>query len=236
MYMKAVYFTAFAVYLGLSSAAAQIDTLVVPPKTYFYIDWSELTGNNTAGTTGSTNCEAVQFSGHTYAVVQIGAQCWFAENLKTPAYANGVSIPDALSDADWSTTSTGAMHTLESSEVLYNWYAAVDARGICPAGWKVPSNQEWYVLGEYLGAFGGKQLKSAEWDGTDDLGFNALQVGLRQSNGTLSNGNKAYFWTRTPMNNGNAMNTFFQTNIDFIERDNNGNPVRNGFSIRCLKD
>ena len=234
--MKRLYILIFLISLGLSSATAQIDTLVVPPKTYYYIDWSELAGSAAGGAAESTNCEEVQFSGHTYSVVQIGNQCWFAENLKTPVYANGDPIPDSMSDAEWSNTSAGAMHTLESSEVLYNWFAAVDPRGLCPGGWKVPSNQEWYILGEHLGAFGGRQLKSTAWDGTDDLGFNVQQVSMRQTNGTVSSGNESHLWTRTPMNNGNAMNTFFKTAIDFIERDNYGSPVRSGFSIRCLKD
>ncbi len=32
--------------------------------------------------------------GYTYGVVEIGDQCWFAENLRTTVYADDSSIPE----------------------------------------------------------------------------------------------------------------------------------------------
>lgn len=222
----------------------QIDTTTIPPKVYYHIDWSELGAESGQSAASSQfTCEPVTFDGHTYAVVQIGTQCWFAENLQTLHFANGDSIPTQLSLSDWQTTDEAAMavyddiaSNLSVKGGLYNWYAAVDERQVCPEGWKVPSNQEWYVLGEEIGAFGGTKLKSTNWDGSDAFGFQVERAGIRTSGGTYNDSNKAFYWTRTPMNNGNAMNTFFQANIEFIERDNYGNPVRSGFSIRCMKD
>ena len=34
---------------------------------------------------------------------------------------------------------------------LYNWYAVDDARGLCPAGWHVPTDGEWTALETILG-------------------------------------------------------------------------------------
>lgn len=221
----------------VTHAGAQIDTLVAPPKTYFYVDWDELTGAENGANSGSSTCEAVAFGGHTYSVVAIGNQCWFGENLQTQVFVNGDSIPSGLDDATWSTTDSAAMHENASNGHFYNWYAAVDGRGICPSGWKVPSNQEWYVLGEELGAFGGADLKSTSWDGTNSSGFNAVATGWKAGSGSTADLTSiSMFWTRTPLNNGNAANIYLQTARDFIERDNFGNPVRSGFSIRCLKE
>ena len=36
-----------------------------------------------------STCTDVEMDGHTYAVVEIGDQCWFAENLRTTVYGNG---------------------------------------------------------------------------------------------------------------------------------------------------
>lgn len=33
---------------------------------------------------------------------------------------------------------------------LYNWYAVDDTRGLCPAGWRVPTNEEITALTDYI--------------------------------------------------------------------------------------
>ena len=49
-------------------------------------------------------------------------------------------------------------------------------RGICPAGWHIPTREEWKKLADY--AENGVALKSeAGWDGTDLFGFAALPAG-----------------------------------------------------------
>ena len=72
---------------------------------------------------------------------------------------------------------------------LYNWHSVDDARGLCPSGWHVPTDDEWTALETYLGANGhsgteGTALKSTSWmvhggNGTDDFGFSALPGGYR---------------------------------------------------------
>lgn len=115
--------------------------------------------------------------GHTYEVVQIGNQVWFAENLFTTTYANGDPIASGLSEAEWATTSSGAMVVYGEGEVLcdeevtsqelgydacdetvmlsihgrlYNYHAVNDSRGLCPVGWHVPSTSEWNDLVDYI--------------------------------------------------------------------------------------
>jgi len=39
--------------------------------------------------------------------VQIGEQCWFAENLRNEHYANGDAIPGDLSNSEWSNDTNG---------------------------------------------------------------------------------------------------------------------------------
>jgi uncharacterized protein (TIGR02145 family) len=94
-----------------------------------------------------------------YNTVQIGNQCWTQSNLKVSKYRNGDSIPTGLSDSQWSSTTSGAYAIYNNDPVndgfgfygkLYNWYAVNDSRGLCPAGWHVPSDGEWNVLVKYL--------------------------------------------------------------------------------------
>ena len=122
-------------------------------------------------------CESPSMDGHTYDVVEIGDQCWFAENLRTTVYGNGDAIPAGLTEGEWTSTTSGAtaVHGEGSSSCsnyspdidacdeeqslteygrLYNWYAVDDARGLCPSGWHVPTDEEWTDLEDFISAQG----------------------------------------------------------------------------------
>ncbi len=102
--------------------------------------------------------------GNVYNTVQIGSQCWMAENLaylpsvvgmatgstSVPYYYvygyNGTSVPTAKATANYTTYG-----------VLYNWPAAMNGaassssspsgvQGVCPAGWHLPSDAEWCMM------------------------------------------------------------------------------------------
>jgi len=97
--------------------------------------------------------------GNTYATIQIGTQVWMAENLRTTRYRNGDPILHVTDDDAWSLSTTGAWCHYDHHpewEVpygkLYNWYAVVDPRNACPAGWHMPTDAEWTVLTDYLDA------------------------------------------------------------------------------------
>ena len=61
------------------------------------------------------------YQGYDYATVQIGDQCWFAENLRSENYENGDAIPSNLSDSEWTTTSSGAVAVYgEGSSVCHH--------------------------------------------------------------------------------------------------------------------
>ena len=115
--------------------------------------------------------DPLEYQGYDYETVQIGEQCWFAENLRSMSYANGDAIAGNLNDAAWSTTSSGGRATfgegasvcygpapsgdacneafsLTSYGRLYNWHAVNDTRGLCPSGWHVPSDGESTTLTE----------------------------------------------------------------------------------------
>ena len=128
----------------------------------------------------SKGCKPVTFDGYTYDVVQIGDQCWFAENLRTRHYANGDEIPGDLSYDEWQFTDEGAMAVYDSEEFiraledigesipqewrgagmvetlktygrLYNYFAVDDERGLCPSGWHVPNYHDWTIMIDFLG-------------------------------------------------------------------------------------
>jgi uncharacterized protein (TIGR02145 family) len=108
--------------------------------------------------TGCGGQTSLTYDGRTYDLVEIGGQCWFADNLATDQYRNGDFIPTGLDDATWFTTTSGAYAIYDDDPAndvtygkLYNWYTTVDSRGLCPTGWHVPTDCEWMYLEGSLG-------------------------------------------------------------------------------------
>ncbi|MBK9358859.1 MAG: fibrobacter succinogenes major paralogous domain-containing protein [Bacteroidales bacterium] len=102
--------------------------------------------------------ECTDFDNNSYPVVTIGDQTWMAENLKVSHYRNGDSIPNVTGYMQWDGLNTGAYCWYDNEiswkdifGALYNWYAVIDSRGLCPAGWHTPTNTEWTILSDYLG-------------------------------------------------------------------------------------
>ena len=102
---------------------------------------------------------------NTYNTVQIGTQCWMAENLRTRHYANGTLISyggtSSSSTVGYYYNYSSSGIALESRGYLYNWAAVMHGAvssntnpssvlGVCPIGWHVPSDAEWTVLVDYL--------------------------------------------------------------------------------------
>jgi len=203
--------------------------------------------------------EAITYAGLGYSTVQIGDQCWFAENLRTTTYLNGDAIPQNLSDGDWFSTTSGAMAIYNddlmaqtASGGLYNWYAVDDARGLCPSGWHVPTDGEWMTMEMALGMSEadanstgwrgtdqGTQMKTTygwydDGNGTNSSGFSGLPGGYRYFNGSFYDaGYYGLWWSSSP---DGSFAWFRDLNYfdDDIFRSNNDR--RSGFSVRCVRD
>ncbi|MBL7981545.1 MAG: PKD domain-containing protein [Flavobacteriales bacterium] len=119
------------------------------------VDYITVTGAS-AGCGGLTSI--VDIDGNVYTVVEIGNQCWMADNLRTIHYANGEEIPNVTSGTVWVGLTSGAWSWYNNNSgyddthgKLYNWYVISDPRNVCPFGWHVPSDQEWMILEQDLG-------------------------------------------------------------------------------------
>ena len=188
--------------------------------------------------------EAITYAGVGYSTVQIGDQCWFAENLRTTTYLNGEAIPQNLSDGDWSSTTSGAMAFYSNGPAyggLYNWYAVDDARGICPSGWHVPTDGEWTVMTDELGgeSIAGGQMKTTYgWyngsNGTNSSGFSGLSGGARDYSGYFFfAGFNGYWWSSSPLGSSAWSRNLYFDNENVYRNDFN---LRYGFSVRCVRD
>ncbi len=106
--------------------------------------------------------------GNVYKTVKIGNQWWMAENLKVTTYQNGDSVNFETSTNNWQ-DSTSAYCISGSSYYgfLYNWYALSDSRKLVPAGWHLPSDEEWKTLEMHLGMSRGS-ADSITWRGSKE--------------------------------------------------------------------
>jgi uncharacterized protein (TIGR02145 family) len=159
--------------------------------------------------------------GKAYRTVRIGNQTWMSENLNyqtgdTWCYEN---------NAD----------NCKKYGRLYTWDAAMKA---CPAGWHLPTRQEWNELVSFAGGDNaGTKLKSGspDWNGTNESGFSALPGGFRYYDGTFSDlGALGYWWTATEYDASNAYYRYMSTGYTGVGGGNNYKSY--GFSARCVQD
>lgn len=160
--------------------------------------------------------------GKTYKTVVIGKQTWMAENLNFET-----RFSYCYENKDENCAKYGR---------LYKWEFAMEA---CPAGWGVPSLEEFQALVAAVGGYpvAGKALKSSEgWkdggNGTDDYGFSALPAGYMYDDTTFFYmGEMTNFWSTS------GTTWMYQLEVTF-DKDSTllFSLYREfGFSVRCLK-
>ena len=201
--------------------------------------------------------------GNEYQTVTIGDQVWMAENLKVTHYRNGDPISHVTDDGEWAGLTTGAYCEFDNDSGnvavhgrMYNWYAVDDSRNIAPAGWHVPTDDEWKQLEMYLGMsqaeaddtgqrgwpVGGelKEAGTTHWSApntgaTNESGFTALPGGYRGLNGLFYNRQStAYLWSSTESFSGFAWRRLLDHISAYVDR--NAGREYYGFSVRCLRD
>ena len=202
--------------------------------------------------------DPLEYQGYDYETVQIGEQCWFAENLMAQNYRDGLPISEVNDCPTWSGITEGAYCSYENQTdhsnvhgLLYNWFVTDDALGVCPSGWHVPTDSQWMALeieigmsesaanGTFLrGTTEGDELKSATtWNGMDAHGFNSLPSGWRAPNNGcdfVSSNESTYYWSSTP--SGSLAIGRGLTSVESGIWRMTTYQLRNGFSVRCIKD
>ena len=224
-----------------------------------------LPGNATCATqiisvTGCGGQTTLTYDGRTYDLVEIGGQCWFADNLAADQYRNGEPIPTGLDNTTWESTTAGAYAIYKNDPAndatygkLYNWYTTVDSRGLCPTGWHVPTDCEWMYLEGTLGMIvaeqegygsrgtneGGAMKATTNWTtpnngATNSSGFTALPGGSRSSATYVFIGNYGRWWSSTELGSSIAWVRTLGYGGSGVLRENANRQA--GFSVRCLKD
>ncbi len=223
------------------------------------------TGNSCPNATIVTD-----YDGNNYNTVQIGSQCWMAENLRTTHYSDGSYI--SLGDGNSHSVPYRYFPNNDTSNVptygyLYNWAAVMHGesssnanpsgvQGICPTGWHVPSQPEWWKLFNYVrnligcqcnnnSDYTAKALASTSgWNSStttcavgnnqssnNATGFSALPAGRTGNNDF---GLCAYFWTTSQHTSPVAYRMRLSYNDAGYNNMYDDKGV--GLSVRCLRN
>lgn len=217
----------------------------------------------------------VDVDGNEYETVIIEGQEWMAQNLRTRHYRDGSEITTGLSSSEWETTQSGAFgifnfehqnaEGINSAEemaeiygLLYNGYAVSDTKGLCPDGWRVPSDQDWKTLEQNLGMTqadanspgwrgknsntGGKMKATGTvyWadpneGATNESGLKGLPAGYRSSDGRFAGIRyDGYFWSSSEENSGSLWSRLLH--FESAEVNRNPHDKQIGFAVRCVRN
>jgi uncharacterized protein (TIGR02145 family) len=164
--------------------------------------------------------------GQKYRVVNIGGRIWMAQNLNyQPQTGNSWCYGNNNSNGN-------------KYGRLYDWETA---KSVPPAGWHLPTRQDWDELIEAVGGnMAGKALKSiTDWynggGGMDIYEFSALPGGSRSSDDKYFNVNgHGCWWTSTEKDDKFAYRKHMVYSHDNV--DDSIDRKDYGFSVRCVKD
>ncbi len=202
--------------------------------------------------------------GQSYNTVQIGTQCWMAENLNIGTMINGSSNQTNNSTIEKYCYNNNPANC-DTYGGLYQWDEAMQyvtiagTQGICPAGWHIPTDAEWMTMEEYLGMCSGtgsgcsgatgwrgtdeggklKEAGTSHWaspntGATNSSGFTGLPGGYRYTSGSFDYLTNYAYFWSSSENGTSAWRRYLFYNHASVFRGYEDKPF--GFSLRCVKD
>lgn len=200
--------------------------------------------------------------GKLYNTVLIGTQCWMKENLNygtmlpfnTPMTNDGIVHKYCYGETEDTCAVYGGLYIWDEA---MNWTTSEGAQGICPAGFHIPTDNEFMTLEgnvdsqygvghpvwwgtEFRGSDAGLNLKStSRWvspgNGLDLFGFTARPGGgLYIPPNYYDMGYVVYYWTSTQQDE--YWKWYRLLYYSSSQSYRNVHEKQYGYSIRCLRD
>jgi uncharacterized protein (TIGR02145 family) len=254
------------IYEGTGTGIYEIILSGLMANTQYYV---KAFATNIAGTGYGNEISVITKPDSGVQSVTIGSQVWGLKNLAVTTYRNGDPIPQVTDSLQWYQLTSGAWCYYNNDPAmdavygkLYNWYAVNDPRGLAPAGWHVPSDEEWKTLEIYLGMSQSQADSGVGWRGTDEgnklkeagtshwilstgatnsSGFTAQPSGMRAAYdlGIYGHfeylGNSGIWWTSTKSGfMDHVWMRILHTNVTRVQ--SNYTRPTDGISVRCVRD
>lgn len=194
--------------------------------------------------------------GKVYKTVKIGNQEWMAENLAAKTFISGEPIMEVVEWSDWKYALQNHIPAYtyqkpgKQGSLMYNWWAVNSPDVIAPAGWSVPTVDDWKVLGSLLGADAGTKLKSTTgWyidgdkngNGNNLTGFNGTPSNSVEYVGNYyisSQGFGADYWCSTTETTGKYIGKPMSASLFWADSKLSISTIIDyytGFAVRCIK-
>jgi uncharacterized protein (TIGR02145 family) len=225
--------------------------VTIDGKTYYgnEMSFTTLTRNNRF----TTGLGATDIDGNSYKTVVLGDQEWFAQNLRTSKYNDDSPITLEV----W-------QHELPYHDELYgkyySWNVIANAKGICPSGWRVPTNADWEKLflkldenytatnnqlGVILKEKGYIESSSGPWrkttsntEGSNESGLAlvpASSFSFSRNDFLIGVGMESFTWSATSRNATTA-HTIYLANYSDAVFWQFASKNQSGLSCRCVRD
>ncbi|MDA0912213.1 MAG: FISUMP domain-containing protein [Bacteroidetes bacterium] len=213
------------------------------------------------------DAETITYNDYEYALIEIEGRCWFQEDLRTEHFSNGDPIlrDPFISNWCWDNDEPDLTprylesyrNTSYEEEFghIYNGYAVVDERNICPNGWHVATDVEWMEVEMSIGmpeeeallrgsnrGFGLRPILVDEnWGGTNDIGLSLNPTGVISGcayyNIEEPEEEPAWlvYWTSSHY----QTNSLYTRNFSNYVHDNivkGTQSLNDGVNVRCVKD
>ena len=225
-------------------------------------------GNEVMFTTTAFICGQTLYDardGQSYTTVQIGDQCWMAENLNIGTMIQGSN----------NMTDNGVIekycyeNSTDNCDVyggLYQWNemmsynTAPESQGSCPDGWHLPNDESWTILTNFLSnqsiyqcnnnsGYIAKSLASTtNWlnststcnvgnnpASNNETGFTGHPAGTRSTSGTFFEQTRRAYWWSSSQNG--SLSAWYRYLVYNSPNTWQGSDTKAmGYSIRCLKN
>jgi uncharacterized protein (TIGR02145 family) len=202
--------------------------------------------------------------GNKYDVIKIGDLYWTVENLKTTKFNDGTEIELITNNKDWIDVGENNIpaycyydNDLSNKHkygALYNFHA-VNTVNLAPEGWRVPTNEDWTNLENYLinngynwDGIAKSMAANTDWKTNNYYGsigndlsknnkscFSALPGGYRDIYGNFYNiGNNGYWWSATESDASKSYNRSLDYDLENLYWSYSSKGC--GFSVRLVRD
>ncbi len=202
--------------------------------------------------------------GKTYNTVQIGTQCWMAQNLNIGTRINGsgnqtnngIIEKYCYSNLESNCTIYGGLYQWNE---MMQYVTTPGVKGICPTGWHIPTDAEWTTLTTYVnnqssylcnstsGNIAKAMAATTLWNSSGNTcaignnlslnnatGFTAVPAGDRYDNAFYGIGLYGGWWSSSEGSTSDAW--YWGVGYGHSTMNREGGPKGPGFSVRCLRD
>ena len=206
--MKKILFLTISLIVSLTACKKETSTT----NSENNVNSEDINFNYSGTAIGKFGDDVTDVEGNKYKTVFIGKQQWFAENLKVTKYNDKTPIKniernftDYVKDSMWRKNTDPAWCYLDNMPknkylgLLYNFYVIDNGskKNACPEGWRIPNNDDWNELINFLG---GKEVAGDKLKEMGDKHWASGNLGTNTSLFTafpVEGNNDGYWWSNS---------------------------------------